>query len=102
MNPAADDAITAAQQSSAPLLSRRRGTLSHSSSSASTGGDIEQGSGVGLEETIGVRVKTAGDGREYNVSSSVAMTVAQVRGTTARDGRRFRCFVCRRDSFVFF
>ncbi|CAM9852511.1 unnamed protein product [Ectocarpus sp. 12 AP-2014] len=84
MNPAADDAITAAQQSSAPLLSRRRGTLSHSSSSASTGGDIEQGSGVGLEETIGVRVKTAGDGREYNVSSSVAMTVAQFKAEVSR------------------
>lgn len=84
MTSGTDDAIAAAQ-SSVPLLSRRRGTLSGSGSSDhnNDGGDIEQG-GPGLAggggESISVRVKTAGDGREYKVSSLLTATIAQVRG----------------------
>lgn len=77
MTPAAEDSNPAVQPS-APLLSRRRGSLSNSPSSSSKNElDIEQG-GLLEEEPIGVRVKTAGDGREYNVSSTLATTVAQV------------------------
>lgn len=83
MSPAVDDAIT--PQSSVPLLSRRRGTLSTSSdnnTSSSSNVDIEQGGGSvggGGGESICVRIKTAGDGREYKVSSLLVATVAQVK-----------------------
>lgn len=88
MTPAADDDIAAAQ-SSIPLLSRRRGTLATSASSDRNdggAGDIEQGAagggvvggGAAEESMISVRVKTAGDGREYKVSSSLTTTIAQV------------------------
>lgn len=88
MTPAADDDIAAAQ-SSVPLLSRRRGSLATSVSSDRNdagAGDIEQGApgggvvgGAAAEDSIiSVRVKTAGDGREYKVSSSLTTTVAQV------------------------
>ena len=88
MTPATDDDIAVAQ-SSIPLLSRRRGTLATSASSDRNDGgaaDIEQGAagggvvggGAAEESMISVRVKTAGDGREYKVSSSVTTTIAQV------------------------
>ena len=78
-------------QSSVPLMSRRRVSLSSSSENV---GDIEQGSVCpksSLEssdsgapgDSINVRVKTAGDGREYKVSSVLTATVAQVRKEVA-------------------
>lgn len=86
MSPAADNASSV--QSSVPLLSRRRGSLS----SDNGGADIEQGGGLGGgaeigataavtgtgDESISVRVKTAGDGREYKLSTPLTETVAQV------------------------
>jgi len=82
MTPAVDDNVPPVQ-SSVPLLSRRRGSLSNSSSSVkndSSSSDLELG-GSGLEDSdcaISFRVKTAGDGREYSVSSTLTSTVAQV------------------------
>ncbi|CAM9238162.1 unnamed protein product [Scytosiphon promiscuus] len=83
MTPAVDDSNPAVQ-SSAPLLSRRRGSLSNSSSSSSKNEpDLEQGVML-AEEPISVRVKTAGDGREYNVSITLTTTVAQFKAEVSR------------------
>lgn len=72
MPPAADDASSI--DSSVALLSRRRGSL------ASGNGDIEQGGGAssGGGETINIRIKTSGDGREYKVSTTLSDTIVQV------------------------
>lgn len=93
MSPAADNAC------GVPLLSRRRGSLLSSDSithAGTVGGDIEQGGGrkegIGLaasDSTINVRVKTAGDGREYRVSASLTSTVAEV-----RDEEIYCCCFC--------
>lgn len=81
MTPAVDENIPSVQ-SSAPLLSRRRSTLSSSKNDSSSSSDLELGGGSGVEDSdcaISFRVKTAGDGREYSVSSTLTSTVAQVR-----------------------
>ena len=78
MAPPVEDTIPAVQ-SSVPLLSRRRGTLSNSSSSVKNdASDMELGAVEEGDSSVSVRIKTAGDGREYNVSSSLTSTVAQV------------------------
>lgn len=90
MSPAADN--TSPGQSAIPLLSRRRGSLaSDSTHDVSNGGsDLEQGGGnagmgaLSSNSTISIRVKTAGDGREYKVAASMTATVAEVRAKSAR------------------
>lgn len=75
--------------STVPLLSRRRGSLANTDVSshdvANAGSDLEQGGGGGgtgvggaNDSTINVRVKTAGDGREYKVAASLTATIAEV------------------------
>lgn len=84
MSPAADN--TSGVQSTVPLLSRRRGSLASDSTHdvSNAGSDLEQGGGnagvVGLsgDSMISIRVKTAGDGREYKVAASLMVTVAEV------------------------
>lgn len=78
MTPAVEETIPAVQ-SSVPLLSRRRGSLSNSSSSVKNdASDMELGAVGDGDSALSFRVKTAGDGREYSVSSSLTSTVAQV------------------------
>lgn len=78
MTPAVEDTIPAVQ-SSVPLLSRRRGSLSNSSSSVKNdSSDMELGAVEEGDCALSFRVKTAGDGREYSVSSTLSSTVAQV------------------------
>eukprot|EP00903_Cladosiphon_okamuranus_P019488 g17921.t1 len=89
MTPAVEDTIPGVQ-SSVPLLSRRRGTLSNSSSSVKNDasdlelGAVEEGAGGNNSSTLSFRVKTAGDGREYSVSSSLTSTVAQFKEEVSR------------------
>lgn len=78
MTPAAEEELSASQ-SSIPLLSRRRGSLSASSTLDTSGNDVERGgSALGVEESINIRVKTAGDGREYKLSTPLTATVSEV------------------------
>lgn len=80
MTPAADDEISSSH-SSVPLLSRRRGSLSASATLDTSCNDIERGgSAHSVGESINVRVKTAGDGREYKLSTPLTATVAEVSG----------------------
>lgn len=78
MTPAVDEEVSACQ-STIPLLSRRRGSLLASSTLDTSGNDIERGgSALEAEESINVRVKTAGDGREYKLSTPLTATVSEV------------------------
>lgn len=95
MTPAAEEEVSASQ-SSVPLLSRRRGSLSASSTLDTSGNDIGGGSALGVEESIIVRVKTAGDGREYKLSTPLTATVSEVSERSIRrlclswQGSKFR------------